>query len=163
MELRKEIWGPLATKIGERWSVVEAKSLARTARKTSALSEELPTPDKEEHEGDSGIGGSEAELEPVDITTTVRQPSTGCDSIHVLVPGLSANQQNALHHILPRPPPLPLYHPPLRVPTRTIPSTGWVVSVGLSDSDAAKRERPAEGSAQRSVSVKSMLLDTPQN
>jgi hypothetical protein len=25
MELRKEIWGPLATKIGERWSVVEAK------------------------------------------------------------------------------------------------------------------------------------------
>jgi hypothetical protein len=26
MELRKEIWGPLATKIGERWSVVEAKA-----------------------------------------------------------------------------------------------------------------------------------------
>lgn len=25
MELRKEIWGPLAAKIGERWSVVEAK------------------------------------------------------------------------------------------------------------------------------------------
>lgn len=25
MELRKEIWEPLAVKIGERWSVVEAK------------------------------------------------------------------------------------------------------------------------------------------
>lgn len=139
------------------------QSLARTARKTSAFSEDIPAPDKEEHEGDSGIGCSEAELEPVDTTTTVRQSFTGSGPAHVSVTGLSANQQNALHHILPRPPPLPLYHPPPRVPARTISSTGQIVSVGVSGSDDTKRERTPEGSAQRSVSIKSMLLDMPQS
>ncbi|KAG9749572.1 hypothetical protein KCU73_g6795, partial [Aureobasidium melanogenum] len=79
MELRKEIWAPLAVKIGERWDVVEAKcmekglrnlqSIARMARKTCAPSEDIPAPNKEEHEGDSGIGCSDAELEPVDVPT----------------------------------------------------------------------------------------------
>ncbi|KAI4742485.1 hypothetical protein E4T50_07104 [Aureobasidium sp. EXF-12298] len=174
MELRKEIWSPLAVKVGERWNVVEAKcmekglrnlqSLARTARKSSASSEDIPAPNKEEHEGDSGIGCSEAETEPVDIPTSDGQPSMGSTSVRVLQPvGISANQQNALYHIMPRPPPLPLYHPPPRVPALTVPNTGRSVSTGPSDSDAAKRERTPDNSARRSVSIKSMLSHTPQS
>jgi hypothetical protein len=141
------------------------QSLARTARKTSDFSEDIPVPDKEEHEGDSGIGCSEAELEPVDIPNTAGQSSTDSTAVQVLQPAarLSANQQSALHHILPRPPPLPLYHPPPRVPTRTILDTGRFVAHGPSDSDALKRERTPEHSVQRSVSIKSMLSHTPQS
>lgn len=140
------------------------QSLARTARKTSASSEDIPALNKEEHEGDSGIGCSEAEPEPVDISTAGGQPSIGSTSDHVLQPvGLSANHQTVLYHILPRPPPLPLYHPPSRVPALTIPRTGRSVSIGPSGSNAAKRERTPDNSTQRSISIKSMLLHTPQS
>lgn len=139
------------------------QSLARAARKTAAPSEDIPAPNKEEHEGDSGIGCSEAEPEPVDITTADSHPSMGSTSDHVLQPvGLSANQQTALYHILPRPPQLPLYHPPSTIAALTVPSTGRSVSTAPSDSNAAKRERTPDKSTQRSVSIKSMLLHTPQ-
>ena len=137
---------------------------ARTARKTYAFSEDIPAPNKEEHEGDSGIGCSEAETEPVDVPTTDGQPSTGSTSVHVLQPvGLSANQQTAMYHILPRPPPLPLYHPPPRVPAITIPRTGRSPSTGPSSNDVAQRARTPDNPTQRSVSIKSMLLHTPQS
>lgn len=140
------------------------QSLARTARKTSAFSEDIPAPDKEEHEGDSGIDCSEAETEPVDVPITDGQASTGSTSVNVLPPvRLSANQQTAMYHILPRPPPLPLYHPPPRVPALTIPRTGRSLSTGPPGSDAAQRERTPDNPTQRSVSIKSMLLHTPQS
>jgi hypothetical protein len=141
------------------------QSLARTARKTSAFSEDNPAPDKEKHEGDSGIGYSDAELDPVDSPTIAGQSSTDSTVVQVHQPAarLSANQQNALHHNLPRPPPLPLYHPPPRVPARTVSDTGRFVPTGPSDSDASKRDRTPEHSVQRSVSIKSMLSHTPQS
>ncbi|KAH0386621.1 hypothetical protein KCU92_g2472, partial [Aureobasidium melanogenum] len=136
MELRKEIWAPLAVKIGERWNVVEAKcmekglrnlqSIARMARKTSAPSEDIPAPNKEEHEGDSGIGCSDAELEPVDVPTAAGPSTRISTPVHVPQPvfGLTLNQQKALQHILPRPPPLPLYQPPPTAPARAMPNAG---------------------------------------
>lgn len=140
------------------------QSLARTARKTSAFSEDIPAPNKEEHEGDSGIGCSEAETEPVDVPNPDVQPPMASTSGHVLQHvELLANQQTALYHILPRPPPLPLYHPPPSVPALSIPRTGRSVSTGPSGSDAAKRERTPDNSVQRSVSIKSMLSHTPQS
>lgn len=142
------------------------QSLARTARKTSAPSEVIPAPNKEEHEGDSGIGYSEAETEAVDVPAAGDLPSMGLTSDQVLQPvGLSTNQQTALYHILPRPPPLPLplYHPPPRVPALTIPRIDRSVSNGPSGSDAAKRERTPDNLTQRSVTIKSMLLHTPQS
>jgi len=140
------------------------QSLARTARKTYAFSEDIPAPNKEEHEGDSGIGCSEAETEPVDVLSRDGEPSTGSTSVNVLPPvGLSANQQTAMYHILPRPPPLPLYHPPPRVPAITIPRTGRSPSTGPSSNDAAQRARTPDNPTQRSVSIKSMLLHTPQS
>jgi hypothetical protein len=43
LELRKEIWEPLAAKTGERWSVVEAKASWGVSRtQTSALLTSLP-------------------------------------------------------------------------------------------------------------------------
>ncbi|KAI5249102.1 hypothetical protein E4T42_05457 [Aureobasidium subglaciale] len=175
MELRKEIWGPLAARIGERWSVVETKcmekglknlqSIARAARKTSASSEDHPVSNKEEHEGDSGIGCSDAELDPADISRAMgRHPSTGSASIQTMQPvlELTANQQTALYHILPRPPPLPLYQPPPLVPARSVPSTGRFISIGSPGDSPPDRDRTPDNSAQRSVSIKSMLSDTPQ-
>ncbi|KAK6001386.1 hypothetical protein QM012_002717 [Aureobasidium pullulans] len=174
MEFRKEIWAPLAVKVGERWNVVEAKcmekglrnlqSIARLACKTSVASEDIPAPNKEEHEGDSGIGCSDAELEPVDVSTA--GPSTTISApAHMLQPALrlTPDQQTALQHILPRPPPLPLYQPPSTALARAAMNTGRFVSIEPSDSSRAIKERTPDDSAQRSVSIKSMLSHTPQS
>ncbi|THV97542.1 hypothetical protein D6D27_02056 [Aureobasidium pullulans] len=173
MELRKEIWGPLAAKIGERWSVVEAKcmekgvknlqSIARTARKTSAPSEDIPAPNKEEHEGDSGIGCSDAELEPADTSRPAIPPPTSSASIHVVQPalGLTPNQQTAMYHILPRPPPLPLYQPPPTAHVRSTSGSCRYIPAGPSVSSPPERERTPGNSTQRSVSIQSMLSHTP--
>lgn len=141
------------------------QSIARLARKTSAPSEDIPAPNKEEHEGDSGIGCSDAELEPVDVSTAAGPATAGSTLVNVPQPvtGLTPNQQTALHHILPRPPPLPLYHPPPIVPARAASSTGRFVTTEPFDSSIAKRERTPDHSAQRSVSIKSMLSHTPQS
>ncbi|KAF2858552.1 hypothetical protein K470DRAFT_130921 [Piedraia hortae CBS 480.64] len=76
MVLRKEIWEPLAERLGERWVVVEVKCLemglknlqstARTAnRRASAESHGLPAGSgASDHNSDSGIGlGSDGEVD----------------------------------------------------------------------------------------------------
>lgn len=140
------------------------QSIARMAGKTSAPSEDIPAPNKEEHEGDSGIGCSDAELEPVDVPAAAG-PSTRIPTpVHVPQPtlGLTLNQQNALHHILPRPPPLPLYQPPPTAPARAMPNAGRFVAAEPSDSSRAGKERTPNNPAQRSISIMSMLSHTPQ-
>ncbi|KAI5197600.1 hypothetical protein E4T39_07187 [Aureobasidium subglaciale] len=171
MELREEIWGPLAARIGERWSCMEKglknlQSIARTARKTSAPSEDPPVSNKEEHEGDSGIGCSDAELEPADRSRAMgRHPSTDSTSVHTMQPvlGLTANLQTALYHILPRPPPLPLYQPPPLAPARSVPSTGRFIPIGSPGDSPPDRGRTPDNPAHCSVSIKSMLSSTPQS
>ncbi|CAD0090416.1 unnamed protein product [Aureobasidium mustum] len=134
------------------------------ARKTSAPSEDLPAPNKEEHEGDSGIGCSDAEMEPLDVSTAAGPSTRISTPVNVLQPalGLTTNQQHALHHILPRPPPLPLYQPPPNVPARAVPKAGRFVSMEPPGSSRANREQTPDNPAQRSVSIKSMLSHTPQ-
>lgn len=140
------------------------QSIARAARKASAPSEEPSVRDgKEEHEGDSGIGCSDAELEPANTSAIVHR-TTGPASFQTMPPatGLTANQQNALFHILPRLPPLPLYQPPPSAPVRTTAGAEKVQMSGHSASSPPEQERTSDKSTQRSVSIKSMLSHAPR-
>jgi len=143
--------------------VKNLQSIARTARKTSAPSEDIPAPNKEEHEGDSGIGCSDAELEPADTSRPAIPPPTSSASIHVVQPalGLTPNQQTAMYHILPRPPPLPLYQPPPTAHVRSTSGSCRYIPAGPSVSSPPERERTPGNSTQRSVSIQSMLSHTP--
>jgi hypothetical protein len=132
------------------------QSIARAASRASASCEDIPTPgNKEEDEGDSGIGYSDAELEPVDEVSWPVQAATG--SVASQVPlDLVANEQSAENDVVPRLPPLPLYRPPSAAPVRTVSS---VRRNTLSDSysdDAIEREHRLD-SPRRSVSIQSLL------
>ncbi|KAK3643291.1 hypothetical protein LTR56_010247 [Elasticomyces elasticus] len=128
--VRKEMWEILASRVGERWAVLEAKcmekglkslqSTARTAqRRASAGQGQLSFEDRgnSDHNSDSGIGlgGSDAEMEVGDVG---RAASTGPSqhaksaSWHAPQPRHAALSMS--DHIRSRslPQPLPLYQPP---------------------------------------------------
>lgn len=140
------------------------QSIARAARKTSTSSEDIPAPDhQEEHEGDSGIGCSDAELEPADATASIQPPASPARSRAVQpTKEMTANQQTALFHLLPRPPPLPLYQPPPSAPVRTAMGAGTLAPTRSPGSSPSERERTPDTSTQRSISIQSILSHTPQ-
>ncbi|KAL1311132.1 hypothetical protein AAFC00_001334 [Neodothiora populina] len=166
MECRREMWGVLASRVGERWALVEAKcmekgfknlqALARAAAKKRVARDRAQQRGNEEehHEGDSGIGVSDEDAEM----------EVGVDSHAVAVAGPS---QRTLQPILPanlrpdRPllPTLPLYQPPA-----TFQSGGPDPSRLQTDHSAhdpsqggEQQSRTPEEGVQRGVSIRSML------
>ncbi|KAK3722896.1 hypothetical protein LTR37_002041 [Vermiconidia calcicola] len=117
--VRKEMWEVLASRVGERWSVVEAKCMekglknlqatARTAQRRGTASP-LRSFDNQgindHHSVDSGIGlGSDAEME-VDDAESSRKPA----SWHAHTAAQQSYQEHVRSRSLPQP--LPLYQPP---------------------------------------------------
>ena len=140
------------------------QSIARAARKTSTSSEDVPAPGhQEEHEGDSGIGCSDAELEPADATaSSLLNTSPARAQAVQTTRELTANQQTALFHLLPRPPPLPLYRPPPSASVRPATGTEALAPTRSPGSSTSERERTPDTSTPRSISIKSILSHTPQ-
>ncbi|KAK4552197.1 hypothetical protein LTR86_010551 [Recurvomyces mirabilis] len=117
--LRKEMWEVLAARVGERWSVVEAKSTARTAQRRSSATDRGTS----ENNSDSGVylGASDNEMDTGLAGTTTAQ-HTKSSSWHANDAHQQLNMAN--EHVRSRSLPqlLPLYQPPPPVsrPKRTI-------------------------------------------
>ncbi|KAK1084470.1 hypothetical protein LTR33_002641 [Friedmanniomyces endolithicus] len=124
--VRKEMWEILASRVGARWAVVEAKcmekglkglqSTARTAQRRASATPGQPSFDERgtsEHNSDSGIGlgNSDAEMDGGDAAAKVQHGKSASWHAH------QASQHSSLSlsdHIRSRslPQPLPLYQPP---------------------------------------------------
>lgn len=143
LKMRRELWEPLAVKLGVKWTVAEAKvalpllslivekltsqqcmgmglkqlqATARTADRKEAAGSSFAYDSQgiSDHHSDSGIGlGSDAEMEVVEGTASPGKPS----SWHV--PNERQPSQSYQEHSRSRslPQPLPLYQPPPPITT----------------------------------------------
>nr|OQO17502.1 hypothetical protein B0A51_13294 [Rachicladosporium sp. CCFEE 5018] len=131
---RKEMWEILAARIGERWSVVEAKCMekglkslqttVRTAQRKAAAGETYDGRAVPDHNSDSGFLGSGSEPdaepemdvdEPATTTTAVTTPSKHSAAASWSGPARRDSHLQSGHirsRSLPVPQVLPLYQPP---------------------------------------------------
>ncbi|KAK5111123.1 hypothetical protein LTR62_005322 [Meristemomyces frigidus] len=122
--VRKEMWEILASRVGERWAVVEAKcmekglrnlqSTARNATRRASAINSHGDRGASDHNSDSGVGlgGSDAETEvgmAAAIQATQHTKSSSWHA-HALHQQLMMPSDHARSHSLPQP--LPLYQPP---------------------------------------------------
>ncbi|KAF2141978.1 uncharacterized protein K452DRAFT_227522 [Aplosporella prunicola CBS 121167] len=64
MDVRREMWSVLADRVGEKWTVVEAKCMERGMKNLQAAYRAAQRKERgNSEEGDSGIGCSDAETE----------------------------------------------------------------------------------------------------
>ena len=144
------------------------QSIARAARKVTTSDEDpYARGNEEEHEGDSGIGCSDAEMEPADRSVSM-PPVSGRRAFQAVeeIPMLRSIQRNAPYDILPRPSLLPLYQPPASAMSRVSGGTGRRLVAGPSGGSSMEKEdhkKTPDSSGQLGVSIKSILSNIPQS
>ncbi|KJX99786.1 hypothetical protein TI39_contig352g00015 [Zymoseptoria brevis] len=170
MACRQEMWEILASRLGERWGVIEAKCMekglktlqtaARTAhRKAAADSHSVGDPGISDHNSDSGIGlGSDTEMDllgeagPSTKSSSWHAPSASRHSEHL-------HQEHARSRSLPTP--LPLYQPPPPiVPRRAMEGVDPTTSsneMSLGRSSASPRCSPDSQNGRGGISIQSVL------
>ena len=182
--VRKEMWEVLASRVGERWGVVEAKvihrvdfhqlryltkyqcmekglknllSTARTAQRrgTTGTRDSFDDQGIPDHHSDSGIGmGSDAEME-VDEAEPAQKPS----SWHAHTGAVSSHQEHVRSRSLPQP--LPLYKPPPPViaqrRTFDAPMTTSPATMSFGRTTTFHRYSPEAQNGRGGLSIQSML------
>ncbi|USW47606.1 Putative SANT/Myb domain, Homeobox-like domain superfamily protein [Septoria linicola] len=169
MICRREMWEVLASRLGERWTVVEAKCMekgfktlqtaARIAQRKATASYQ-PIDEQggiSDHNSDSGIGfGSEAEME-----TGEAGPSAEAVPMHTGQMSERAETHSRQEHGRSRslPQPLPFYYPPQPV-QRTLEIASVTTSPheisSLQASSAASRRCSPESQSGR-ITIQSVL------
>ncbi|GIZ40094.1 hypothetical protein CKM354_000344800 [Cercospora kikuchii] len=169
MACRREMWEILASRLGERWGVVESKCMekgfktlqtaARMAqRKASAAYQPVDEHGGiSDHNSDSGIGfGSEAEMEAGEA-----RPSGDAASWHAQSTTERTRTQSRQEHGRSRslPQPLPLYQPPPPI-RRTFdrdPSTASPQDDSFQAPGASERCSPDSQHTRGGISIQSVL------
>ncbi|KAK8200925.1 hypothetical protein M8818_006244 [Zalaria obscura] len=183
MEVRREMWGLLAARLGERWAVIEAKCMekglknlqnaARSAHKRASADD--ATADhrgNDDHEGDSGIGVSDAEMEAGDAIASTSNSSGANHPFAVSnvqsqvqpQPQPQALQQTRplqpfVQVRVPIPPPMPLYEPPPQVWARsnTVPRIAPQPTYSAVRFQREHQSHSPPQSQRAAVSIQSML------
>ncbi|KAF4554174.1 Hypothetical protein D9617_5g070510 [Elsinoe fawcettii] len=156
-DCRKEMWAILGERLGERWGLVEGKcmekglknlqTIARASqRKRIRLSDGDDVKSERDHEDDSGVGLSDAEIE----MSATHRPSSAP------VVGNKRSLSSSPIESRRRPPELPLYQPPVSVMPRAGPAT-IISSASVTSRPMADGKAPAPFFQRDILSIQSIL------
>ncbi|KAG8627285.1 hypothetical protein KVT40_004768 [Elsinoe batatas] len=156
-DCRKEMWAILGERLGERWGLVEGKcmekglknlqTIARACqRKRVRLSDGEDIKSERDHEDDSGVGLSDAEIEMGASQRPSSAPSVGSKR------SLSSSPVESRR----RPPELPLYQPPPSVMPRSGPTT-FITSTSVTSRPLQDAKTAAPFGLRDILSIQSIL------
>ncbi|KAF2211624.1 hypothetical protein CERZMDRAFT_98505 [Cercospora zeae-maydis SCOH1-5] len=169
MACRREMWEVLASRLGERWVVVESKCMEKgfkTLQTAARMAQRKAAADHQsiderggisDHNSDSGIGfGSEAETEAGEA-----RPSGEAASWHAQSAAERTRMQSRQEHARSRslPQPLPLYQPPPPI-RRTFDrdsSTSSPQDGSFQAPGASRRCSPDSQNTRGGISIQSVL------